>query len=96
MRTISLLALSGLLAACNSVPVIDVPKQVTVVVEKPIPPPDWATKPYAKPMPRDGTVGAVVESDSAKGALLDVLLCHRRLLDQLGKGKDVDPKSCEP
>ena len=93
MRTLIILLALAQLAACQSTP--KVPETVTVVVEKYKPLPDWATKAYAKPQPVDGTVGAMLESDSAKGYLLDVLLCHRRLLSLLDKGEAVDPKSCD-
>ena len=93
MRTLIMLIALALLSACTSVP--KVPEKVTVVVREYRPLPDWATKPYAKPLPIDGTVGAALESEAARGYLLDVLLCHRRLLTLLDQGQQVDAKACD-
>lgn len=72
----------------------EVPREVKVVVEKMTPPPSWATDPLAKPEPADGTVGARTRSHEARGAVIDVANCHRRLLARLGRGEHVDPKEC--
>lgn len=81
------------LAACQTVP--NVPEQVTVVVEKFRPLPSWATEPLAKPVPADGTVGERVRSEHARGVVIDVANCHRRLLARLDKGEAIDRKECD-
>jgi hypothetical protein len=84
--------LAGLLTGCASTPIV--PETVTVVVEKMIPVPEWATKPIVKPLPSDGTVGATLVSDYAKGTVIDLMNCHRALLRKLGAGLPADPKEC--
>lgn len=87
-----ILAALGLTGCATRAP--NVPKQVTVVVEKFKPLPAWATDPLAKPEPADGTVGARLHSHEARGAVIDVANCHRLLLKKLDAGEAVDPKEC--
>jgi hypothetical protein len=72
----------------------NVPRQVTVVVEKFKPLPAWATDALAKPEPADGTVGARNRAFEARGLAIDVANCHRLLLKKLDAGETVDPKEC--
>lgn len=72
------------------------PETVEIVVEKYRDLPTWATDPLPKPMPADGTVGARVMSEDARGHVIDLANCHRELLRKLDKGEQVDPKECEP
>jgi hypothetical protein len=96
LRTALLLAVTLLptlgFGSCQPRP--NVPKQVTVVVEKRVPIPAWATDPLVKPQPTDGTVGARNRSHDARGAVIDVANCHRLLLKKLDAGETVDPKEC--
>jgi D-alanyl-D-alanine dipeptidase len=78
--------------ACERRP--NVPEQVTVVVEKYRPLPTWATAPLDKPQPADGTVGERVRSEHARGVVIDLANCHRRLLGLLDKGEPVDDAEC--
>lgn len=71
------------------------PKETYIVVEKYKPLPDWATRPYQMPQPADGTVGERTKSNEARGTLLEILFCHRRLLSLLDKGEKVDEKECD-
>lgn len=88
-----LLATTLALAACaHTAP--NLPEQVTVVVERYKPLPAWATAPLAKPEPTDGTVGARTRSHEARGGVIDVANCDRRLLALLDAGQAVDPKEC--
>lgn len=96
MRTLILIAAVLLLTgwgSCQRKP--NVPKQVTVVVERFKPLPDWATEPLPKPEPADGSVGARVRSHEARGGTIDTANCHRRLLRKLDKGEPVDKRECE-
>ncbi len=97
MRTLILvLMLVPLLGftACQRRP--NVPEQVTVVVERYKPLPAWSTDPLPKPQPVDGTVEARVRSDNARGEVIDLANCHRRLLAKLDRGESVDRKACQP
>lgn len=99
MRTVTLLctiAITPLLTAAscgNTRP--QLPEVVEVVVEKPKPIPTWATDELPKPVAADGTVGARVVSEDARGHVIDLANCHRRLLRKLDKGEQVDPKECK-
>lgn len=70
------------------------PEQVTVTVERYKPLPAWATDPLVKPEPVDDTVGARLRSHEARGGVIDVANCDRRLLKLLDQGAPVDPKAC--
>lgn len=72
----------------------NVPEQVTVVVEKFRPLPAWAKEPLPKPQPADGTVRERIRSEHARGVVIDLANCHRRLLARLDSGEAVDPKEC--
>lgn len=85
------LAVVGL-TGCATAP--NVPKQVTVIVEKRVPLPAWATDPLTKPEPVDGSIGARVRSHEERGITIDIANCHRRLLKKLDAGDAVDPKEC--
>jgi hypothetical protein len=74
----------------------EIPEQVTVVVEKYRPLPSWATEPLDKPQPADGTVGERVRSEHARGVVIDLANCHRRLLARLDKGEAVSDQECTP
>lgn len=91
MRTLTL-ALCLLLSACATVP--NIPEQITVVVEKFKPLPAWATDELPKPVAADGTVGARVRSEDARGHVIDLANCHRRLLRRLDAGQAVDRREC--
>lgn len=86
------IAIILLIGGCASAPTV--PKTVTVVVEKFRPLPKWATEPLVKPVPANLTTGAVVESHNARGAVIDLANCHRRLLAELDKGEPVDDNGC--
>jgi hypothetical protein len=96
VRTVLLLAIALVPAlgfgSCQPRP--DVPKQVTIVVEKRVPTPAWATDELPKPQPVDGTVGARNRSHDARGAVIDIANCHRRLLKKLDAGELVNPMEC--
>lgn len=97
VRVLALLVLVLLvlgLAGCGREARPNVPKQVTVVVERFKPLPAWATTPLAKPEPVDGTVGARARSHEARGGVIDVANCDRRLLARLDAGEAVDPREC--
>lgn len=83
-----LAALSG----CKTVP--NIPEVVRVPVETFRPLPSWATDPLPVPQPADGTVEARVRSHDARGAQLELVNCHRRLLARLDKGEAVDKREC--
>lgn len=83
------------LGACRAT-VPAVPEKVEVVVEKLRPLPSWATEQYQVPVPANGTVGARLANEDAALGLVELLLCHRRLLARLDKGETVDPKVCRP
>lgn len=95
MRTLMLLAALALLGACASVPKEPVlPKTVTVTVEKYRELPAWATAHVEKPMPADGSVGARVQSNDARGNVIDYDNCLRDLLAGLVAGHPADLKTC--
>ena len=83
------------LGACRAT-VPAVPEKVEVVVEKLRPLPSWATEQYQVPVPANGTVAARLANEDAALGLVELLLCHRRLLARLDKGETVDPKVCRP
>ena len=96
MRTLTILLLVLPLAGCpakNTRP--EIPEAVKVVVEKPAKLPSWATEPLPKPEPADGTVGARVTSHQARGDVIDLANCHRRLLRRIEKGEMVEVGECE-
>lgn len=97
MRTLILALFAALLltgwGSCERRP--NVPEQVTVVVEKFKPLPDWATAPLPKPERADGTIGALSRSHEARGSTIDVANCHRALLRRLDAGEPVDKRACE-
>jgi len=72
-----------------------VPETVTVVVERYRKLPAWATEPLRKPEAVNGTVGARLQNEEARGMAIDVANCHRRLLMLLDIGQAVDEKECE-
>jgi hypothetical protein len=96
VRLAILLAICALPAlgftSCQSRP--NTPAQVTVVVEKFKPLPAWATDPLLKPEPADDTVGARLRSNEARGGVIDIANCHRRLLQKLDRGEPVDKREC--
>lgn len=96
MQTLTRLLLAAVFAlvlgACRTVPAP--PEKVEVVVEKLRPLPTWATEQYQVPVPANGTVGARLANEDAALGLVELLLCHRRLLARLDKGETVDPKVC--
>lgn len=96
MRTVTLAAIVLALAACQSAPKFpQVPEQVTVVVERYKPLPSWATEQLVKPEAASGKVGDRLRNEEARGGVIDVSNCHRRLLARLDKGEAVDKKECE-
>lgn len=96
MRTVTLLATVLALPACQSAPKLpQVPEQVTVVVERYKPLPSWATEQLVKPEAASGKVGDRLRNEEARGGVIDVSNCHRRLLARLDKGETVDKKECE-
>lgn len=93
MRAALTLALAlAALAGCKTVP--DVPSVVHVPVETFRPLPSWATEALPKPVPVDGTVEARIRSEHARGTVIDLANCHRRLLARIDKGEAVDEKEC--
>jgi len=92
MRTVMLLALA-LLIGCGSNPTKP-PERVEVVIEKLRPLPSWATELYQVPAPANGTVAARLAKEAAALGLVELLLCHRRLLARLDKGETVSSKEC--
>ena len=86
-----LLAATGF-TSCQRRPTI--PEQVPVVVERFRPLPSWATEPLDKPQPADGTVGERARSEQARGVVIDLANCHRRLLARLDKGEAIDAREC--
>ncbi|GAB3755170.1 hypothetical protein [Lysobacter olei] len=96
MRTLTLTATVMALAACQTTPKLpQVPEQVTVVVERYKPLPSWATEQLVKPLAASGKVGDRLENEEARGGVIDVANCHRRLLARLDMGEAVDKKECE-
>lgn len=81
------------LTSCATVP--NVPKTVTVVVEKFKPLPAWATEPMVKPQLMDGTVGAHLKREEALDAAFDYSNCVRKLLKALDTNASVDVKECQ-
>ena len=79
--------------ACERRP--NVPATVTVVVERYKPLPAWATAPLPKPQAADGTVLQHLRNEEARGGVIDVANCHRRLLVKLDQGAAVDKRECE-
>lgn len=97
MRTLTLTAVVIALAACQSAPTLpQVPEQVPVVVERYKPLPSWATEPLVKPQAASGKVGDRLQNEEARGGVIDVSNCHRRLLARLDKGEVVDSRECAP
>lgn len=94
MRVLAIALCAALLGACHSAPTV--PRTVTVVVEKFRPLPAWATDPLLKPEQVDGTVEARVVSEKARGVIIDLANCHRRLLLRLDRGEQVDATECAP
>lgn len=93
MRAALTLALAfAALPGCKTVP--NVPQAVRVPVEAYRPLPSWATEPLPMPFPADGTVEARVRSEHARGVVIDLANCHRRLLVRIDKGEVVDEKEC--
>jgi len=72
------------------------PKTVTVVVERTVRLPAWATEQIPNPAPRDGKVRSITESNDARGAKLDYVNCRSRLIERLQSGEVVDRKACDP
>lgn len=92
----SLLVLAAALAGCAG-PVKQAPPEIaTVVLKERAPAPSWATDPLVKPMPENGTVGARLKDEDARGQVIDLANCHRKLQRMLDKGEPVDPKECTP
>jgi hypothetical protein len=97
MRTLTIfLLLAALLGAgCTTTPDLpDVPQSVRVVVEVPAKIPSWATDDLPLPKPADGTVAERITSEDARGDVIILANCHRRLLRRLSAGEDVDPSQC--
>lgn len=99
MRPVTIIAavlLTPLLTAAscgNSRP--QLPDVVEVIVEVPAKIPSWATEELPKPQAKDGRVGSILTSEDARGAVIDLANCHRRLLRKLDSDEAVDPKECE-
>jgi hypothetical protein len=90
----SLLVLAATLAGCVG-PVKHAPPEIAhVAVKERMPLPTWATDALVKPMPANGTVGARLKDEDARGQTIDLANCHRKLLRLLDKGEQVDPKEC--
>ena len=87
------LTLVLLLTGCASAPTI--PKVNTVVVETYKPLPAWATDPLAKPAPGSDAVGDHLQSEDARGAVIDYANCTRALLKRLDAGQPVTPSDCK-
>ncbi|WP_396616795.1 hypothetical protein ACHZ97_04255 [Lysobacter soli] len=91
---IALLAAAVSLSACARDARPAVPETVTVVVERYRDLPEWATQPLPKPEAANGTVGARLHNEEARGGVIDLGNCHRDLLSRLDRGESVDPKAC--
>lgn len=94
LRGIALALLVVPLMGASCQPRPNVPEQVDVIVEKYRDLPTWATEPLVKPAPIDGTVEARIRSEEARGVIVDLANCHRRLLTKLDNGEAVDEKEC--
>lgn len=94
---LTLVVLTSMVACSRNDPLLraEAPRVVTKVVERTRPYPLWATEELPKPMPADGTVRARGESHDARGAVIDLANCHRRLMRLENAGETVDPKECE-
>ena len=99
MRPVTIIAavlLTPLLTAAscgNTRPQLPEVVEVTVEVYRDLP--DWATAELPKPQAKDGTVGAYLTSEDARGAVIDLANCHRRLLRKLDSDEAVDKRECE-
>lgn len=97
MRTLIIFTLLAALlgAGCTTTPILpDVPQTVRVPVEVQAKIPSWATDDLPLPKPADGTVGERIISEDARGDVIVLANCHRRLLRRLSAGEDVDPSQC--
>lgn len=85
-----------LLAGCapGSVKPGPLPKTVTVVVKETVPVPAWASAQLPKPARKDSTVAGHLSHENALDGFVDLLMCERGLLAQLGTGKPIDPTTC--
>ncbi len=90
------LALLAMLSACGPTKpnLPQLPTTVTKVVEKDRDYPSWATEPLPEPQPIDSTLGALETSHRQRGDVNHYSNCIRELLRRLGRGEDVDPKTC--
>lgn len=91
-----LLALLAVLALAGCGTTREMPETVTVTVEKYRDLPAWATDELDKPMAADGTVGARIKSENARGQTIDLANCHRRLLRDIDAGRVVERDTCHP
>ena len=98
-RILALAALCALTACTTTqgqLSRVQPPQVVTKVVEVYRPLPTWATDPLPRPAPANGTVRAVVDSHGARGDVIDLANCHRRLLRKVQQGEAVQAQDCAP
>lgn len=67
----------------------------TVVVTEQAKLPAWAIEAHQKPTRRNDSVEAHLKNEDALDRLVDVLLCHRRLLWKLQNGDAINQKECK-
>ena len=96
MRNLTIILLLALVAGgCTTTPDLpDVPESTRVAVTTPAKIPTWATEPLPLPKPADGTIAERVLSEEARGEVIVLANCHRRLLARLSAGEAVDPATC--
>lgn len=97
MRNLIILLLAAFGAGCtiDDTKLPAVPESVRVPVTTPAKIPSWATDSLPLPHPADGSVGERALSEEARGEVIILANCHRRLLARLSAGEDVDPSTCE-
>lgn len=70
------------------------PREVTVVVERTVELPAWATAPLDRPQPETPRVGAVITSHDARGRVIDYANCRSRLIERIGRGEKIERDTC--
>lgn len=73
----------------------NLPEKVYITVEKPVPPPSWATEQLPKYEPKDSTIAERLRSNEQRGGVIDYANCRSILLERWAKGEAVKKSDCE-